>query len=193
MPTTRLRPQGSESPSRGASRTSAGSCRARRFGTSRSTGGPASLRSRSANVPERPRRDRARGERGRDPAAQRLRAHIDDAVERLEGQRPPPPDEPPPRFRRRCARGRRLAAPADGDRGRCPGRRPDPRGVRALPRFHLDPEGRIRARGRSRTSRRSATSTCATAATSARAPTCTSRTSPRISRPGTSTSPSTSG
>ena len=82
----------------------------------RRAGKPALLDART--LPERPARHRARGERRRDPAAQRRCARTSTTRStRIERSGRLPRHEPAPRLRRRRLRRRRLAAAADGDRG----------------------------------------------------------------------------
>ena len=136
-------------------------------------------------LPERPARRRARAERRRRAAAQRLagprRRRREGA---LRGPRRLRADEHSQGVRRRRLRGRPEPAEADGDgRGRAR-RRPDPGHRPSSSSASPRPSGRTSARAGSRTSRRSATRT-RPAATSTAAPTCTSRTSSRTSRPGT--------
>ncbi len=138
-------------------------------------------------LPERSARDDPRGERRRRPPAQRLarddRRRLEGAVRRA--RRDVPRHEHPERLRRRRLRWLAKPPEAHGDGCRRSRRGSHSRHVAALPRVHVDAEGRSRATRRSRTSRRSATSICETAGTSSTARTCTSRTSSRTSRPGT--------
>ena len=98
-----------------------------------------------APVSERSARHDPRAERRRSAHAQRQpRAHrrrTEDAV-----RRPAvfPDDEHPPRLRGRRLRRQAEPAEEDGDGGRRARCRPHPRDVRAVPRLHVDAEGRAR-------------------------------------------------
>ena len=192
--TTRRRPPGSASPSRGGCRTSAASCPAqprRLLPHDRRAGKPALLDAR--RFPSDPADTRARGERRRDPAPQRrARAHRRRARSASATRSSS--------TSRRSAAGSRAAASTASRRCRSrwrwrrgiPGADLIPETAELFLGFTSTQKAGDRARARSRTSRRSATSTSAAAATSATARTCTSRTSTRTSRRGTSTSTSTS-
>ena len=193
----RLRPRrrpGSASPSPGGCRTSDRFVPAAARQDLPHDGGRASPRcSTPRGVPERPGRDRARAERHRDPAAQRrARAHRRRGSSGSRDAGLLHRHEPAPRLRGRRLRRRQVAAARDGARRERPRRRPDPGGLRALPRLHLHPEGGVRAREdrelRDARLRRPSRQRLLPRG-DAHAPLATS---PRISRPGTSTSRSTS-
>ena len=191
-----LRPDarpGSASPSPGGCRTSAPTSRSSPTSTSRSTcarrrprtsrsrccstrgGSRATRRRRSSRRTTSPCSSAATASSTSPPASKAIFQDVD--IFRA--------DEHPPRLRGRRLRRRPEPPEEDGGRREGAGRVPDPRPVGALPRLHLDAEGRPRPaedrepRGARLQQRR---------ATSARARTSPSRTSPRTSRPGTSTS-----
>ena len=93
-------------------------------------------------------------------------------------------DEHPQRVRRRRLRRRPGPAEADGHRRRGAGGGSDPGRVGALPRLHVDPEGRARTAAH-RQLRDARLRRLGPGGYFRAARTCTSRTSSRISRPGT--------
>ena len=96
-------------------------------------------------LPQRPGRDRPRGERrGAPPSERQPRDDRRCGARARERARHLAPDQHPAGVRGRRLRRRRGTAPDAGARGRRPGRPAHPRGSGALPGLHLDPARRPR-------------------------------------------------